>query len=537
MNDSRIQYRKIRAPKQHNQFLIDPPLADAANLIQANQQALQNSAPLMIGGLPLLELRQAARTRLIDQAYDYSSRYLPIEKPVHPTLIFLSGHQPKLFHPGVWFKNILLHRLAAAHHATSINLIIDNDLCGEPFIKVPTGSIESPVIEQIAFDTSQANLPFEEAEVQSPELFTSFAQRVTQALLHDVEGNQITSYWEKVNGTDSNNIGLKFSQARHITEAQQGITNLEVPLSSICDTPEFIRFCCHLICESQTLSEIYNRSLLEYRKTHKIRSQSHPVPTLEHTESSIELPLWIWSQGQPTRRRLFCIKQNQVITLLDEDGNQFGKLDFSNGFDDAIKQFHDLSSEGIRIRPRALMTTMYCRLILSDLFLHGIGGGKYDQLTDHIAKQFLGFPLPAFLMATATVKLFPNQSEQPRQTLETIEADLRDIKFSPDKYAQKIFQTGHPSHSSLEVLITKKQQHVKKEVEPADRAAWHAELQGLHDQIRELLKDDQLALQTNKLEAENSLRAFELLDSREFSLVLFNGKTLLDLLVTATNTP
>ena len=45
-------------------------------------------------------------------------------------------------------------------------------------------------------------------------------------------------------------------------------------------------------------------------------------------------------------------------------------------------------SEGIRLRPRALTTTMYLRLAMGDLFLHGIGGAKYDQLTDRIIEHF-----------------------------------------------------------------------------------------------------------------------------------------------------
>ena len=42
----------------------------------------------------------------------------------------------------------------------------------------------------------------------------------------------------------------------------------------------------------------------------------------------------------------------------------------------------ELSSRGIKLRTRALTTTLFARLVLSDMFLHGIGGAKYDQVTD-----------------------------------------------------------------------------------------------------------------------------------------------------------
>ena len=39
----------------------------------------------------------------------------------------VAGHQPELFHPGVWFKNFALHRLAHQHGALPINLVVDTD--------------------------------------------------------------------------------------------------------------------------------------------------------------------------------------------------------------------------------------------------------------------------------------------------------------------------------------------------------------------------------------------------------------------------
>ncbi len=48
---------------------------------------------------------------------------------------------------------------------------------------------------------------------------------------------------------------------------------------------------------------------------------------------------------------------------------------------------------------------MFARLVLSDVFIHGIGGAKYDQLTDAIVRRFFGVEPPGYLVATATLKL------------------------------------------------------------------------------------------------------------------------------------
>ena len=62
-------------------------------------------------------------------------------------------------------------------------------------------------------------------------------------------------------------------------------------------------------------------------------------------------------------------------------------------------------SRPVRIRSRALTTTLYARLFLADLFIHGIGGGKYDQLTNEIAQKFYGAELPDYLVLSATLLL------------------------------------------------------------------------------------------------------------------------------------
>ena len=48
---------------------------------------------------------------------------------------------------------------------------------------------------------------------------------------------------------------------------------------------------------------------------------------------------------------------------------------------------------------------MFARLFLCDLFIHGIGGAKYDQMTDAIIERFFGFAPPDYLTVTATAKL------------------------------------------------------------------------------------------------------------------------------------
>ena len=57
------------------------------------------------------------------------------------------------------------------------------------------------------------------------------------------------------------------------------------------------------------------------------------------------------------------------------------------------------------LRPRALTLTLFARLCLGDFFIHGIGGGKYDEVTDAIIRDYFGIEPPAYQVLSATLHL------------------------------------------------------------------------------------------------------------------------------------
>ena len=77
---------------------------------------------------------------------------------------------------------------------------------------------------------------------------------------------------------------------------------------------------------------------------------------------------------------------------------------------------------------------MFARLFLGDLFFHGIGGAKYDQLTDAIVQEFFGFRPPAFAVLTATWKLAVATPEHADGQLREVKRLLRDLQFNPQRY-------------------------------------------------------------------------------------------------------
>ena len=64
-----------------------------------------------------------------------------------------------------------------------------------------------------------------------------------------------------------------------------------------------------------------------------------------------------------------------------------------------------LEASGALIAPKALALTLFVRLFCCDLFIHGVGGGRYDQVTDGVIRHYFGVEPPAFVVASMTMYL------------------------------------------------------------------------------------------------------------------------------------
>ena len=116
-------------------------------------------------------------------------------------------------------------------------------------------------------------------------------------------------------------------------------------------------------------------------------------------------PSGYWSRGDPRRRHLFASLRAGALRLTDRRGLKV-ELPLGPGDDPrpAVARL-ELERQGVKIRSRALITTLWSRLVLSDLFLHGIGGGKYDQVTNALIAEFFGLEPLRFMVLSATLHL------------------------------------------------------------------------------------------------------------------------------------
>jgi hypothetical protein len=480
--------------------------------------------------MPLSRWLYQARSELFDLARRYTSSYLPGDGGELPdgerTLVAMTGHQPRLFHPGVWFKNFALSRLAQAVNGVAIHLIVDNDATGGSAVRVPVGSPDQPRMESIAYDRSGEATPFEDRAILDGAMFRSFGRRVAECLEPLIPEPLIREFWpgavEAARRTER--LGLAIAQARHQLEASWGLRTWELPLSHVCETESFRRFLACLWHDLSRFVEVHNELLGEYRRVHRIRSRSHPVPPLARTGDWLETPCWIWSGDDPVRRPLFVRPSAAGWELTDRGAQSYRlKRSSAGSLDSLIGDLADLAARGVRIRPRALLTTMYTRLVLCDLFVHGIGGGKYDQLTDAIIERFWGMAPPRFVVLSATLELPIPRPEETEDDLRRRQSVLRDLEFNPDRLA--------PITDETRPWIEAKRRWIATRLPRGQRGARHRGIQQANAALRPAVASHRERLEYEVAELRARLHEARGWSSREFAFCLFPARTLQALLL------
>jgi hypothetical protein len=533
----RFSDQRLRAPSEHGQSLIHPAATTAANSMQAYREQLSRHGHLPWAGKPWAEIVSEARQDLLKKALQHSSQYLDTSEHHETSLsrIVLLGHQPELFHPGVWFKNFFAHHLARQLSAVCINLLIDNATLDSAAIQVPAGNPGSPGVETVAFDRSVAPVPFESRDIQDLETFHSFGDRTHKTISHWITNPLVDQLWPLVidGQRATGNLGLALARGRHQLEQAAGIKNLDVPLSALCESESFDWFVSCILCQLPRFQDIHNSSLEAYRQAHRIRSKSHPVPVLESDDPWLEAPFWIWSRDNPQRRPLFVSQQGNQLQLTDRDQLTCSlEVPRDGNAQSIVEQLAAYRGEGICIRPRALTTTLYARLVLGDLFIHGIGGGRYDQLTNVIVERFFELDPPDFLTVTATLQLPIELPEFQEQSLRDVETRLREIRFSPELYLSQ--ETGQSTDSDelLQQLVLEKETllgTVKSGQPPT--ATWHQDMQRVNEQLQVFTARSRAELENKRNILECAAQQRSYLGSREFSFCLFPQETLCPLLL------
>lgn len=381
-------YGQWKAPKTDGALLIWPDAHTLADLARKNQSLLNAADHVLVGGVALPELRRSARG-FVGHHDD--------------TPLIATGHQCELHHPGVWVKNVLIAAVAEAGRGSAFHFGVDTDAPKHLKLKWPgfaapisddvhlngaawTGLLDPPTPEHLDRLLEAAGAAVEAGTIASPAF--DFLESCRAYLI------------DQRDAIAPLNLPAMTSNAQHQLDWSLGVRYFMLLLSGMLQSQAWLRFVCHMAGHAPAFARAYNAALAAHRREAGISGPDRPMPDLTISDDAVELPLWLDHESNGQRERATLRRGGgEQAWVLESDGEAF---EFTREADPtALLQW--LRPRRLRLAPRALSLTIFLRLCVCDLFIHGIGGGHYDQVSDRLIRDYFGIKPPEFAVATATL--------------------------------------------------------------------------------------------------------------------------------------
>ncbi len=407
------RYADWKAPTADGDTLLWPDARTLVAQTRANQTKLASGTTagnMRIGNVPLAELRKQMR-QFIGHTDD--------AKPLIAT-----GHQTELYHPGVWAKHAMMNALAAATGGEAYFVAVDTDAPKHLQFRWPGGG--KPISDDTAITTAEwsgqlrqptpAYLASLKEELQAAASEWGFEQAA------DVFFDTMTT----IGLDDTVSLSAAITNATHALDWSLGLRHHALLASPMFFAEPFLALVHHICADAGNFASAYNAALRDYRTENAIDNPGRPMPDLRCTADACEVPLWLDNLSDGSRQRATLVRvDGKWVLVRPEDAFVFDLSREANEAASALAIW--LRQSNLRLAPRALTLTMFFRLLLVDQFVHGIGGGRYDQVLDKLLASYFKIEPPAFSVATATL-FFPTAASLDRACMPCLKQEGHQVR-------------------------------------------------------------------------------------------------------------
>ncbi|MCP4267698.1 MAG: hypothetical protein GY777_19385 [Candidatus Brocadiaceae bacterium] len=159
-------------------------------------------------------------------------------------------------------------------------------------------------------------------------------------------------------------------------------------------------------------------------------------------------------------------------------------------------------------------------------FFHGIGGAKYDLITDEIIRDFFTAEPPEYATISATLHLPYKPFDSSKEDMRTLKHVIKDMGFNPDRYASDEIMED----AGMRTMVTKKTELIAKESHDIkekhrtfDRLKQLNSL--MNEKIRPLIKEKEKEME----DLEKRLRYNSIITNREYAFCIYPDSMLAEL--------
>jgi hypothetical protein len=511
-----VVHAKPALPAGHGEVLTRPTFEDWGALARANHAAAA-SWGFSVAGVPAAELRTLARRQALQVAAEFSAGMgVRVAEPGSAeSLVVATGHQPELYHPGVWIKDFLLQRLSEELPATAIDFVVDSD--GFQVLGVSSPCMTPGVKRcQQHLAVGSPNGWYAGAPVPSERDLGDFcaaADSMLASLPATAVRRHFAAFCADLQAVRplAGNLAELVTMARRHYEEPAGSDYLELPVTRVAGTAAFRTFVTDLALHADRFAGAYNSELAEYRVVSKVRSAAQPFPDLAVSGGAVELPLWLL--GERGRTSVLAERMASGVTRLSgADGTRIADLPA-----DPAGAVGTLEASGALIAPKALALTLFVRLFACDLFIHGVGGGRYDRVTDGVCRRYYGVEPPEYVVASMTMYLPLGAHVVSEDEVASARARLNRLEHNPDALLGEVEFDSADERLRAVALAAEKTDLVSAIAEPgADKKALGLRIREVNVALTELLAPLRAGMEADVAALEAQSAASEILTDRTY---------------------
>lgn len=501
-----IAHDRLTAPAEHLGLLIEP------------------SPEIMLGGL----LEPATETRW-EKVEILDSNVANLRKSLRHRLnlqapIIATGHQCEFFHAGVFVKIVATLKLADRAGGSACFLAVDSDVPKSTLLAAPHIEDNLVKLEKLTLPACDPRLPLESQPESTKSDWLEFISRIPQQT--GTRESALPNFIAGVRLLPEKAVTLRGVTLSGLTGVLKALNLPELPvflISELSVTPEFRALFAQIALNAHRFANEFNAAQCAYRQTHQVRNARRPAPLLAQIDDRTELPYWIFRLGQPRRRLFTTLAGNRLLFHADDEVIGEESASRVNRF-----EYHQapwpIEREGWQIRPRALMLSAGARLLIGDLFIHGIGGAKYDEMTEAFSRRFFGAELPSIGCVSATAYADLPLHGRRIEDLKETERALRDIRFNSHRYAADLPAALLRERESL--IESSNRLHAERSADRMTRREIFKRIRAANGKLLALSADIVAELERDRERIARELDSDRLACDREYFFALLGRETL-----------
>jgi len=311
--------------------------------------------------------------------------------------VIATGHQTELIHPGVWGKLAMIDAAARPMDADCLFAAVDSD--GPKHLQLRWPGESRPITDDPRIsDAPWCGLLDAPSAGYVKELKSALSASAASWSFTPMIFNLLDDLGDGSPGTQALSTALTAGMYR--LDWELGLRHQSILVSRLWMSQPYLTLAHHLLASAGELASAYNGALKAYRQAYGIDDPGRPMPDLQVADGRCEVPFWLDDQKNRRRQRA-AVRREGAGWRLAIEGDAFELSRGKEGAAGALGEF--LKRHDMRLTPRALTLTMFFRLLIVDQWVHGIGGGRYEQVNDRVIERFFGIEPPAFSVTTATL--------------------------------------------------------------------------------------------------------------------------------------